>query len=86
MDEQFVVVRNHEEQYSIWLVSRPIPDGWFAQPKQGTKEECLAYIREVWTDITPLSVRKQLADTKQEGPLKQSDTTSATDAGRSADG
>ena len=29
--------------------------------KVGEKEDCLSYIKQVWTDMRPLSVRKQLA-------------------------
>ena len=57
------VVINHEEQYSIWFAERPIPLGWKDVGKTGTKRECLDYIKEVWTDITPLSVRKQMGAT-----------------------
>jgi MbtH protein len=28
--------------------------------KSGAKAECLAYIEEVWTDMRPLSLRKQM--------------------------
>ncbi len=52
------VVLNDEEQYSIWLADRPLPDGWREEGKVGPKAECLAYIDEVWTDMRPLSVRK----------------------------
>jgi MbtH protein len=52
-----VVVRNHELQYSIWWTDRAIPDGWERVGKSGSKEECLAYIDEVWTDMRPLSLR-----------------------------
>jgi MbtH protein len=54
------VVLNHEEQYSIWFADRPNPLGWTDAGKSGTKQACLDYIKEVWTDITPLSVRRQL--------------------------
>ncbi|MGN2245534.1 MbtH family protein [Frateuria sp. GZRR35] len=60
--EQFLAVVNHEEQYSIWSADREIPAGWKATGKQGSKEECLAYIEEVWTDMRPLSLRKLMAD------------------------
>ena len=56
----YTVVVNHEEQYSIWLAHRPIPEGWSAVGKEGTKAECLDYIEEVWTDIRPLSLRRAL--------------------------
>jgi MbtH protein len=52
------VVMNHEEQYSIWPAGWDIPTGWQEAGKTGPKAECLAYIKEVWTDMTPLSVRK----------------------------
>lgn len=57
----FEVVVNHEEQYSIWPDFKPIPNGWRAVGKSGPKAECLAYIKEVWTDMRPLSLRKQMA-------------------------
>jgi MbtH protein len=54
------VVINHEEQYSIWFVDQEIPLGWREVGKSGSKTECLAYIEEVWTDMRPLSLRKQM--------------------------
>lgn len=59
-DRQYNVVINHEEQYSIWPVDRESPLGWSSVGKTGTKEECLGYIEEVWTDMRPLSLRKQM--------------------------
>ena len=56
------VVINHEEQYSIWPVEKDIPLGWKAVGKKGAKEECLAYIKEVWTDMRPLSLRKAMEE------------------------
>lgn len=58
--ETFIVVLNHEEQYSIWPADREIPAGWRAEGKTGAKEECLAHIEVVWTDMRPLSLRKQM--------------------------
>lgn len=56
------VVVNHEEQYSIWPADRELPLGWIAEGKQGTKNECLAYIEEVWTDMRPVSLRKAMEE------------------------
>ena len=53
----YVVVRNAEDQYSIWPTSRAVPAGWSVTSQSGTRAECLAYIGEVWTDIRPLSAR-----------------------------
>ena len=54
------VVINHEEQYSIWPASRENPLGWRDAGKTGSKQECLAYIEEVWTDMRPLSLRRKM--------------------------
>jgi MbtH protein len=54
----YKVVVNHEEQYSIWPADREVPIGWREEGKSGTKDECLEYIKEVWTDMRPLSLRK----------------------------
>ncbi len=56
----YKVVVNHEEQYSLWPADRENPLGWRAVGKSGAKTECLAYIKEVWTDMRPLSLRKQI--------------------------
>jgi len=56
------VVVNHEEQYSIWAADRENPLGWNNAGKQGTKQDCLAYIEEVWTDMRPLSLRKKMEE------------------------
>jgi len=63
MDEQedqtiYNVVMNQDEQYSIWPADRENALGWHDAGKVGIKEECLAYIKEVWTDRRPLSLRK----------------------------
>jgi MbtH protein len=66
MDDQvYFVVYNDEKQYSIWLVNRELPGGWHTAGKQGTKEECLEYIKEVWTDMRPLSLRTNPKNTQE---------------------
>jgi len=58
----YKVVVNHEGQYSIWPADRENALGWNDAGKTGTKEECLAYIKEVWTDMRPLSLRKKMEE------------------------
>jgi len=58
----YKVVINHEEQYSIWQADRENPLGWKDAGKQGTKQECLDHIEEVWTDMRPLSLRKKMEE------------------------
>jgi MbtH protein len=57
----YIVVVNHEEQYSIWPEGRDLPLGWRDAGRRGPKADCLAYINEVWTDMRPLSLRQHLA-------------------------
>jgi MbtH protein len=59
-EEIYRVVLNHEEQYSIWPDWRENPAGWKDAGKKGVKEECLAWIDEVWTDMRPLSLRQKM--------------------------
>jgi MbtH protein len=56
----YKVVVNHEEQFSVWFMHRDNPLGWHDVGKSGTKEECLAYIKTIWTDMRPLSLRHHL--------------------------
>lgn len=56
---QYKVVMNHEEQYSIWPAEREAPAGWREVGTSGTKEACLEYIKTVWTDMRPLSLRQE---------------------------
>jgi MbtH protein len=57
----YIVVVNEEEQYSIWPKHKKLPDGWFSKGKEGLKPECLKHIEEVWTDMRPLSLRREMA-------------------------
>jgi MbtH protein len=57
-EPRFLVVRNDEEQYSIWSADRDLPTGWYDADFTGTRKECLAHIDTVWTDMRPRSVRE----------------------------
>ena len=59
---EYQVLVNHEEQYSLWPSFKEIPKGWEQVGPVGKREDCLAWVEEVWTDITPLSVRRQLEE------------------------
>ena len=65
-EDIFRVVVNDEEQYSVWAADRDLPTGWSECGKRGTREECLAHIRQVWTDMRPLSLRKRMEQDSQE--------------------
>ena len=59
-DAPLQVVINDEEQYSIWPKDRELPAGWRAVGVEGSKQECLDYIEETWTDMRPKSLRQAL--------------------------
>lgn len=58
-EEIFIVLVNHEEQYSIWPHWKPVPAGWSAvDGVKGAKPEVLDYIEKTWTDMQPRSLRQ----------------------------
>lgn len=61
-DQLYFVVRNHEEQYSIWYANREVPAGWEVVGEAEAKESCLDRIEQLWTDMRPLSLRKALGE------------------------
>ncbi|MET9038458.1 MbtH family protein [Streptomyces mirabilis] len=65
-NQTYQVVVNHEEQYSIWPAQREVPEGWRPVGATGPKDDCLAYVNEVWTDMRPLSLRRQMDDPQLE--------------------
>jgi MbtH protein len=58
----YKVLVNHEGQYSIWLAARENPIGWSDGGKSGSKAECLAYVKEVWTDMRPFTLKKSMEE------------------------
>lgn len=76
----YKVVVNHEEQYSIWPVDRENPLGWRDAGKSGNKAECLAHVKQVWTDMRPLSLRKRM-DRKQVEERAEKDGPTPTGPG-----
>jgi MbtH protein len=55
-----IVLINHEEQYSLWREDIELPDGWRPVFGPDTKDNCMTYVDEVWTDMRPLSLRKDM--------------------------
>jgi MbtH protein len=58
----YKVVVSDEEQYSIWPADRENAPGWRDEGTTGTREECLAHVEEVWTDMRPASLRRGMAE------------------------
>jgi uncharacterized protein YbdZ (MbtH family) len=64
----YKVVVNQEEQYSILPEYKGSVQGWKDAGKTGSKADCLAYIKEVWTDMRPLSLRKKMEELAKNPP------------------
>ena len=56
--KEYRVVINVEDQYSIWPDCKEIPPGWCDSGKKGSKQECLDYIKDVWVDMRPKSLKE----------------------------
>ncbi len=54
----YMVVVNHEEQYSIWPADDNPPVGWADTGVRGRRAECLEHIGRTWTDMRPRSLRR----------------------------
>lgn len=59
-DARYEVLRNDEEQYSLWLAELDVPAGWHKVGMAGSKDECTAYVDKVWTDMRPRSLRERM--------------------------
>jgi MbtH protein len=64
-ETRYRVVRNSEEQYSIWPEGRENPPGWDDAGPMASKEECLRLIGEIWTDMRPLSLRQRMEPARE---------------------
>ncbi len=60
METTYIVVKNHEDQYSIWELGKDIPNGWESIGFQGSKADCLNHIEEIWKDLRPHSIRDKM--------------------------
>jgi MbtH protein len=60
-DFEYQVLVNHEEQYSLWPTFKAIPTGWRQVGPIGNRQDCLAYVESVWTDMRPLSLRRSMS-------------------------
>jgi MbtH protein len=68
-DREYEVVVNSEQQYSIWPAEKPeLPNGWRSAGFRSTKDRCLSFIKETWTDMRPASLRRDLESTSKSSP------------------
>ena len=61
LETTYKMVVSHEEQYSIRPAGRANAIGLRDAGKTGDKSECLTYVKSVWMDMRPRSLRKKMA-------------------------
>ncbi|MFF0146705.1 MbtH protein [Amycolatopsis sulphurea] len=54
----FLVLRNDEDQHSLWPAFAAVPDGWLVARDATSRAEALQYIEENWTDLRPATLRQ----------------------------
>ncbi|KAB2667868.1 MAG: MbtH family protein [Verrucomicrobia bacterium] len=54
---EFRVLRNAEDQYSLWPGLLEVPAGWTPVGPTGSRRSCLDWIEAHWTDMRPASIR-----------------------------
>ncbi|MDQ1815086.1 MbtH family NRPS accessory protein [Massilia sp. CCM 9210] len=59
-EDLYFVVKNNEDQYSVWMEGRSLSAGWVTVGEAGSKQQCLERVEQLWTDMTPRSVREHL--------------------------
>lgn len=57
---RFLVLVNDEDQHSLWPAFAEVPAGWARVFGEGSREACLAYVEEHWTDLRPRSLRERM--------------------------
>jgi len=61
-DANYSVLRNDENQHSLWPSFAPVPDGWTVVHGPGRREDCMAYVRDNWQDLRPRSVAEFISE------------------------
>ncbi|MEU8659604.1 MbtH family protein [Actinoplanes philippinensis] len=52
----FLVLVNDEGQHSLWPSFAEVPAGWHIAHPADSRQACLDYITETWTDMRPRSL------------------------------
>ncbi|MBV9479381.1 MAG: MbtH family protein [Acidobacteria bacterium] len=54
----YLVLSNDEEQYSLWPTTIDVPAGWTVVHSADTRQACLEYVEQNWTDMRPKTLRE----------------------------
>ena len=55
-DGAYLALINDERQYSLWPTFIDVPAGWSIAHPSDTRQACLDFIEEHWTDMRPQSL------------------------------
>ncbi|MFD9726086.1 MbtH family protein [Streptomyces sp. NPDC059072] len=59
-DGTFYALVNEEGQYSLWPTFADVPAGWVVEFGENTRQACLDFIEENWTDMRPKSLIEEM--------------------------
>ncbi|MFF2145250.1 MbtH family protein [Kitasatospora sp. NPDC058190] len=55
-EADYLVLVNEDGQHSLWPNFVTVPDGWETVFGEARRQDCLDYIENAWTDISPKSL------------------------------
>ena len=61
-DGVYLVLVNDENQHSLWPSFAEVPAGWTVVHGPESRESCLAYVEENWTDMRPKSLIEAMGE------------------------
>jgi MbtH protein len=56
------VLVNDEGQHSLWPAFAEVPAGWTVVHGRASREDCVAYVEEHWTDMRPKSLIQAMGE------------------------
>ncbi|MFE9048597.1 MbtH family protein [Streptomyces rubiginosohelvolus] len=60
-DGTYLVLVNGEGQHSLWPAFAEVPAGWTVAHPEDTRQACLDYVEQNWTDLRPKSLMESMA-------------------------
>lgn len=57
----YLVLVNDEGQHSLWPSFADVPAGWTVALTESTRQQCLDFVEQHWTDMRPTSLIKRMS-------------------------
>ncbi|GAA2313637.1 MbtH family protein [Actinomadura sp. NPDC048955] len=61
-DGTYLVLVNGEGQHSLWPSFAEVPAGWTVAKDEDTRQACLDFVNENWTDMRPKSLIEAMGE------------------------